>query len=64
MLFNPLDREITRELRIPLYYTGLTGSTKMTHEGGESRAQQLTRTGSIDMEVTVAAGGYSWFTFE
>ena len=64
MLFNPLDREITRELRIPLYYTGLTGSAKMTHEGGESRAQQLTRTGSIDLEVTVAAGGYSWFTFE
>jgi hypothetical protein len=36
----------------------------MTHEDGKSREQQLPRDGSIDLEVTVAAGGYSWFTFE
>jgi len=64
MLFNPLDREITRNLRIPLYYTGLTGSTKFRHEDGEPQSHSLTRDGSIDLEVNIPAGGYSWFTFE
>ena len=36
----------------------------MTHEDDKSREQQLTRDGSIGLEVTVVAGGYSWFTFE
>ena len=64
MVFNPLDREITRNLRIPLYYTGLTGSTKFRHEDGEPQSHSLTRDGSIDLEVNIPAGGYSWFTFE
>ncbi len=64
MLFNPLDETTTKELRIPLYYTGLVESAILRVEDGSPQAIELRRDGTIDLDVTVSAGGYSWITFE
>ncbi len=64
MLFNPLDETTTKELRIPLYYTGLAESAILRVEDGSPQAIELRRDGTIDLDVTVSAGGYSWITFE
>ena len=62
MLLNPLDVPVTIKLRIPPYYTGLVESVWV--EDGSAQTIGLLRDGSIDLEVTVAAGGHSWVTFE
>ncbi len=64
MLFNPLDEPTTKKLRIPLYYTGLVESAHLRVEDGILQSIELMRDRSIDLEVTVKAGGYSWITFE
>ena len=64
MLFNPLDVPMTKIIRIPLYYTGLVESARVRIEDGSPQTIGLLRDGSIDLEVTVAAGGHSWVTFE
>jgi hypothetical protein len=64
MLFNPLDVPMTKKLRIPLYYTGLVESARVRVEDGSPHNIGLLRDGSIELEVTVVAGGYSWITFE
>jgi hypothetical protein len=64
MLFNPLDVPMTKIIRIPLYYTGLVESARVRVEDGSPQTIGLLRDGSIDLEVTVAAGGHSWVTFE
>ena len=64
MLFNPLDEPTTKKLRIPLYYTGLVESAVVRVDDRNPKTIGLLRDGSIDLEVTVAAGGHSWVTFE
>jgi len=64
MLFNPLDVPMTKKLRIPLYYTGLVENARVRVEDGSPQTIGLLRDGSIELEVTVVAGGYSWITFE
>ena len=82
VVFNPLDREVTRTLRVPLYYTGLTedvfvtsgeallfpGDFEVELTAYEAVADPaitwpLSRDHSIDLEVTVPAGGMSWYSF-
>ena len=37
MLFNPLDKPITRTLTVPVYYTGLWKQIKITDPSGKSQ---------------------------
>ena len=60
--FNPLEQDVTRTLRVPLYYTGLDATARVAVEGGEERAFELARDHSIELEVTVPARGMTWAT--
>ncbi|MGE4619601.1 MAG: alpha-galactosidase, partial [Planctomycetota bacterium] len=51
MLFNPLPQTISRTIRIPLYYTGLTERTLIHIEDGKAVERPIRRDGSIDLEV-------------
>ena len=62
VVFNPLDREVTTTLSVNLYYTGLTDTAKLTGAGGESVTLWLARDYTVPVEVTVPAGGMSWYT--
>lgn len=64
MLFNPLPQAISRTIRVPLYYTGLIENSLIRVEDGKAQKRPIRRDGSIDLEVTVGAGGFSWITFE
>jgi len=66
VVFNPLDEDVTRTLRVPLHYTGIRGSAMVARgEGpgpaGASEEVALTADGSLVLEVPVPAGGMSWF---
>lgn len=64
MLFNPLDRDITRTISLPLYYTGLTDEAKISDGEEAAKVYKLDRDYNVDITVTIPAGGYKWFVVE
>jgi hypothetical protein len=64
MLYNPTDKPIKRTIKVPLYFTGLTGIAKVREKEGPSKTYKLNRDYSIDMTFSIAANAYSWFVIE
>lgn len=58
---NPLDEEVRKTLRVPLYYTGLTETALVSEQGGESVEMRLDRHYTLQIPVVVPARGYRWF---
>ncbi len=60
-VFNPLTVEVTKTIRVNLYYTGLTKTAWVSVEGANANEHELARDYTIDLEVTVPAGGMRWY---
>ena len=61
MVFNPTDEPVTRTIDIPLYYTGLTKSAKISEQDGKARTFKLDREYKVMLTVTIPANGYNWY---
>lgn len=59
MLYNPTNKEITRVIKLPLYYTGLTRKARISQDGGKARKYRLKRDYSVEVEVTIPASGHT-----
>lgn len=57
MIYNPLPQPITRQIRLPLYYTGLKQDAKVSSEGAPSKVYSLDREFAISVPVMVPANG-------
>lgn len=64
VIFNPTDREITKEMKLPLYYTGLKGKATLTAEDGTKKSYQLNSKEELVLPVSVKAGGTTWLLIE
>lgn len=64
LFFNPLDEPITRKIRLPLYYTGLTEKASIREKEGRARRYRLERDFCVELEVTLPAKGYTWYVIE
>lgn len=64
MVFNPTDEVMERSIKLPLYYTGLTTSAKVTDEEGRPKEYLLTRDYHITIKVSIPANSYRWLTIE
>jgi hypothetical protein len=64
MVWNPLNEAVERELKLPLYYTGLTDETALREKEGTPRTYSLDRDYSIKIKVRLPARGYTWFVME
>jgi len=64
MLYNPLDESITRNIKLPLYYTGLENVAKVTVKGKPVSNYELERDYSINLEVSIEANGSTWIIIE
>ncbi|MDF1799393.1 MAG: alpha-galactosidase [Planctomycetota bacterium] len=89
VVFNPLDHEVTKTLRVPLYYTGLDrmamvrsadgplplelayvqdfdieiSSAASTQDPIVEWGWPIARDYTLDLPVTVPAGGMAWYSF-
>jgi hypothetical protein len=61
--YNPLAEPIEREIRVPLYYTGLTEKASVSVEGGPAQAIQLDRSETATIRVQIPAQGRTWLFF-
>lgn len=64
MLYNPLKEKITRTIKMPLYYTGLTVSAKVKEKEGAYKTYQLNRNYEIELTFTIEPESYTWFVIE
>lgn len=64
MVFNPLDKSITKRISIPLYYTGLSDKTWVSINGQEKEELQIGRDYTITLELSVPAQKHTWVLFE
>ncbi|MBL7758743.1 MAG: alpha-galactosidase, partial [Chitinophagaceae bacterium] len=64
MLYNPLPVAITRTIKVPLYYTGLTDQVRIREKEGVPKLMRLDRNYEISLTVQLPASGYTWFGLE
>jgi hypothetical protein len=62
--YNPLPETITRKIRVPLYYAGLTQTATASIEGAPATTVQLDRSETATIEVTIPAYKRTWVLFE
>jgi hypothetical protein len=61
--YNPLPEAITRIIRVPLYYAGLSERARVSVEGAASTPVMLDRSETATLEVKVPARGRTWIVF-
>jgi hypothetical protein len=64
MVYNPLKEKISRKIRLPLYYTGLQHTARVSEKGLNPKTFSLDRQYDIELPVVIEAESYSWFTIE
>ncbi len=64
MLFNPTKEVMTKTIKLPLYYTGLTQNVKITDPNGRANQYNLSRDYSIDFTFSIPPDTYKWFVIE
>jgi len=61
MVYNPAETEQREDLRLPLYYTGLTDSVHVQDRDGGIAEYALDRSWRIQCPVIVPPHNYTWF---
>ena len=64
MLYNPTNKAIIRHIQLPLYYTGLTQTARISEQGKSPKVYHLNRDYSVNLDCTIPANGYTWLTVE
>lgn len=64
VVFNPTDKDRTKEWRLPLYYTGLKEKVTVIAENGTRQVCRLDENHNLILPVTVKAQGTVWFLLE
>ncbi len=61
LLFNPTQEAIQRKIKIPMYYSGLSGKATFVEKGKTIRQLSLDPKGDASLDVSIPAEGYTWF---
>lgn len=64
LLFNPTGKEITRTVKLPLYYTGLDKVAHVREQEGKAVKYDIDRNYNITITAKIPAGGYTWYVIE
>jgi hypothetical protein len=59
-VYNPLDTPVTKEVYVPLYYTGLSQKAVVSNKDGVTKTYDLDREYGIRLQVEVPANGFEW----
>lgn len=53
-----------KEIKIPLYYTGLTDKVTVKEQDQNVQVYVLERDYSVTIPITIPAKGYNWYVIE
>jgi hypothetical protein len=63
-IYNPLNEEITRSIRVPMNYTGLRGNCRVSIDGNEPTAMEIDGTQHMTLLLKIPAQGRSFVVFQ
>ena len=55
---------MTRNIQLPLYYTGLTKTASIREQEGTPANYTLNRDYTVNLTVKIPARGYTWYVIE
>ena len=61
VFYNPTTEAITHDVELPLHYTGLAKSASIREQDKPTHAYHLDGKGIATLQVSVQAGGMTWF---
>ncbi len=61
LVFNPLNVPITRDINVPVYYTGLNSKIQVEDPDGKVKVVSINREYEITLNVTIPAKGYTYY---
>jgi hypothetical protein len=61
LFYNPTGEKITRTIKLPLYYTGLTTTARIAEKDQLPTSYPLNRNYEVELTLTIEAKGYTWF---
>lgn len=64
MLYNPTQQAITRDITLPMYYSGLTQNVRIREKEGTAKTYTLDRNYQAHVTITIPAAGYTWLVAE
>ena len=64
VVFNPLDKGVSKKLRVNLYYTGLTRLARIREQNQEEKRYEMDREHCVELPVMISPQGMSWFVVE
>ena len=64
VVFNPLDREVTRSIPLNLYYTGISKAAMLTDMTGKSTRLKLDRRFKCQLKIVIPAKGVRAFSIK
>ncbi|MFV0506548.1 MAG: NPCBM/NEW2 domain-containing protein [Bacteroidales bacterium] len=64
MFFNPTSEDMEREIELPLYYTGLSKTAKISVMGEDAKTYELGRDYKVKMRIKIPANSYNWVLVE
>jgi len=60
MVYNPLNVDVHRQLKLPVYYTGLTDKAVVRVRDGAPQTLVIDREFNLEVPIDVPAQGYTW----
>ncbi|MDT0553058.1 NPCBM/NEW2 domain-containing protein [Urechidicola vernalis] len=64
MFYNPTDTDMIREIKLPLYYTGLETEATISIIEQSTNTYKLNRDYSINLNISIPAKSYTWITIK
>lgn len=64
MLYNPLKEKITRTIKLPLYYTGLSRKVGIAEKGNNRQVKNLNSKNEIEISFTIGPEDYTWYAID
>ncbi len=64
MLYNPLKQNITRTIKLPLYYAGLTKEVSILEKGKNKITKTLDRNYQVQINCSIPAESYTWLLIQ
>jgi len=64
VFYNPTDQEMTRNIELPLYYTGLTKTANIREQEGKADNYTISPNHTVQLTVKIPAKGYTWYVIE
>lgn len=60
LFYNPTSEKISRSIKLPMYYTGLTNTVMISEKDMQAKSYTLNRSYEAELTISIEANSYTW----